>query len=95
MWSQYGDNYTAAASDRFLTSASYLNFQNAQLGYTLPSRVTDKIRVAGVRLYLTCDNICYISARKGFDPRFSMSGTSNFAVNSPVRTFSGGLSLTF
>ena len=92
---QYGDNYTAAASDRFLTSASYLNFQNAQLGYTLPSRVTDKIRVAGVRLYLTCDNICYISARKGFDPRFSMSGTSNFAVNSPVRTFSGGLSLTF
>ena len=92
---QYGDNYTAAASDRFLTSASYLNFQNAQLGYTLPSRVIDKIRVAGVRLYLTCDNICYISARKGFDPRFSMSGTSNFAVNSPVRTFSGGLSLTF
>ena len=92
---QYGDNYTAAASDRFLTSASYLNFQNAQLGYTLPSRVTDKIRVAAMRLYLTCDNICYVSARKGFDPRFSMSGTSNFAVNSPVRTFSGGLSLTF
>ena len=92
---QYGDNYTAAASDRFLTSASYLNFQNAQLGYTLPSRVTDKIRVAGMRFYLTCDNICYVSARKGFDPRFSMSGTSNFAVNSPVRTFSGGLSLTF
>ena len=92
---QYGDNYTAAASDRFLTSASYLNFQNAQLGYTLPSRVTDKIRVAAMRFYLTCDNICYVSARKGFDPRFSMSGTSNFAVNSPVRTFSGGLSLTF
>ena len=92
---QYGDNYTAAASDRFLTSASYLNFQNAQLGYTLPSRVTEKIRVAAMRLYLTCDNICYVSARKGFDPRFSMSGTSNFAVNSPVRTFSGGLSLTF
>ena len=92
---QYGDNYTAAASDRFLTSASYLNFQNAQLGYTLPSRVTEKIKVAGMRFYLTCDNICYVSARKGFDPRFSMSGTSNFAVNSPVRTFSGGISLTF
>ena len=92
---QYGDNYTAAASDRFLTSASYLNFQNAQLGYTLPSRVTEKIKVACMRFYLTCDNICYVSARKGFDPRFSMSGTSNFAVNSPVRTFSGGISLTF
>ena len=92
---QYGDNYTAAASDRFLTSASYLNFQNAQLGYTMPRKVIDKLKVASMRLYLTCDNICYVSARKGFDPRFSMSGTSNFAVNSPVRTFSGGISLTF
>ena len=92
---QYGDIYTAAASDRFLTSASYLNIQNAQLGYTLPRHLTEKIRVSNLRVYLACDNIWYVSARKGFDPRFSMSGTSNFAVNSPVRTFSGGISLTF
>ena len=92
---QYGDEYSAASSDRFLTNASYLNFQNAQIGYTLPRRVVEKIRVSNLRVYLTCDNIWYVSCRKGFDPRFSMSGTSNFAVNSPVRTFSGGISLTF
>lgn len=92
---QLGDNYSSAASDRFLTNASYLNFQNAQIGYTLPRRITEKIKLSQLRIYLTCDNIWYVSARKGFDPRFSMSGTSNFAVNSPVRTFSGGLSLTF
>ena len=92
---QYGDNYTAAASDRFLTNASYLNFQNAQFGYTLPRHITEKVRLSKLRVYLTCDNIWYVSCRKGFDPRFSMSGKSNNAVNSPVRTLSGGLSLTF
>ena len=92
---QYGDIYTAASSDRFLTNASYLNFQNAQLGYTLPRHITEKIRLAKMRVYATCDNIWYMSCRKGFDPRFSMAGTSNYAVNSPVRTVSGGISLTF
>ena len=92
---QYDDNYSSASSDRFLTDASYLNFQNAQFGYTLPRRITEKIRISKMRVYATCDNIWYMSCRKGFDPRFSMSGASNFAVNSPVRTVSGGISLTF
>lgn len=92
---QYGDTYTSAASDRFLTDASYLNFQNAQIGYTLPGNLTERLRLAKLRFYVTCDNIWYVSCRKGFDPRFSMSGTSNYAVNSPVRTVSGGISLTF
>ena len=92
---QYGDVYTSAASDRFLTNASYLNFQNAQVGYTLPRNIVERMRIANLRVYLTCDNIWYVSCRKGFDPRFSMSGATNHAVNSPVRTLSGGISLTF
>lgn len=92
---RYGDVYTSAASDRFLANASYLNFQNAQIGYTLPRHITKKMRMSNLRIYLTCDNIWYVSCRKGFDPRFSMSGNTNYAVNSPVRTLSGGLSLTF
>jgi hypothetical protein len=75
--------------------ASYLNFQNAQLGYTLPERVTRKLMVNRLRMYIACDNIVYWSRRQGFDPRFSFSGTTNSAVNSPVRTISGGINLTF
>lgn len=92
---QYGDQYTAASSDRFLTDASYLNFQNAQIGYTLPQHITEKFHVSRLRVYVTCDNICYVSRRKGFDPRFSFNGSVNYAVNSPVRTISGGINLTF
>ena len=92
---QYGDLYPASTSDRFLVPASYLNFQNAQIGYTLPSRITQKFKVSKLRVYASCDNIIYWSYRKGLDPRYSFSGSTNVAVNSPVRTVSGGINITF
>ena len=92
---QYQDQYSASESDRFLTDASYLNFQNVQLGYTFPERLTRKLQISRLRLYIACDNVVYWSHRQGFDPRFSLSGTTNSAVNSPVRTLSGGINLTF
>ena len=92
---QYQDQYTAQSSDRFLMDASYLNFQNAQFGYSLPERVTQRLMISRLRVYVACDNIVYWSRRQGFDPRFSFSGSTNSAVNSPVRTISGGINLTF
>ena len=92
---QYADQYPASQSDRFLVDASYLNFQNAQIGYTLPEHITRKFKVAKLRVYAACDNIIYWSYRQGLDPRFSLTGSTNNAVNSPVRTLSGGINITF
>lgn len=92
---QFLDENQNALSDRFLTDASYLNFQNAQIGYTLPSKLTEKIKIRKLRIYASADNIWYVSARKGFDPRYSFMGTTNYASNSTVRTISGGISITF
>lgn len=92
---QYLDENQNATSDRFLTNASYLNFQNAQIGYTFPSKLTEKIKIHKIRIYASADNIWYVSARKGFDPRFSFNGTTSSVTNSTVRTISGGISITF
>ena len=92
---QYGDQYTAASSDRFLVPASYLNFQNAQIGYTVPEHLTRKFFVSRIRVYVSCDNIIYWSYRRGLDPRYSFSGATNSYVNSPVRTLTGGINITF
>jgi len=92
---QYNEQYTAASSDRFLTDASYLNFQNAQIGYTFAEKLTKKLHITRLRLYVACDNIIYWSRRTGLDPRQSFSGATSNAVNSPVRTVSGGLNITF
>lgn len=83
------------SSDRFLVDASYLNFQNAQIGYTIPSSVTSRIKVERMRVYVACDNIWYTSYRQGLDPRSSFSGGTNYASNSPVRTITGGINITF
>ena len=92
---QYGDQYTTSTSDRFLTSASYLNIQNINVGYTLPANLTKKFGVSTLRVYLACDNVVYWSKRRGLDPRYSFSGSTNYANYSPIRTISGGLNIVF
>jgi TonB-linked SusC/RagA family outer membrane protein len=90
---QYGDQYSAAASDRFFTKADYLNFQSFNLGYTFPKNLVRDI--SKIRIYVTGENLGFWSARKGFDPRYSYSSTSSVNVYSPVRNVSGGVQLTF
>ncbi len=92
---QYLDQNFNSSSDRFLTDASYLNFQNAQIGYTLPERLTSRMQISKLRVYVSADNIWYVSKRHGFDPRYSFNGSTNYATNSTVRTISGGINLTF
>lgn len=88
-------NSQNARSDRFLTNASFLNFQNMNIGYTLPEQLLQKMDIKKLRLYLQCENIAYISARRGFDPRQSMKGGVNPQTYSPVRTISMGINLNF
>ena len=92
---QYNDQNSASSSDRFLTSASYLNIQNAQLGYTIPAKLTKKFGVSMLRIYVAADNIWYWSKRQGLDPRQSFSGGSSAAYYAPVRTISGGINIQF
>ena len=92
---QQGDQYTTAKSDRFLTDASYLNFQSFAIGYTIPEKVFhNKLKM---RIYAAGENLCFWSARKGLDPRYNYVGTASTGVAdySPIRTISGGIQLTF
>ena len=92
---QYGDQYNSSTSSRFLTSASYLNLQNINLGYTLPRNFTKSFGVESLRIYLAADNVVYWSKRRGLDPRYSFTGSTNYANYSPIRTISGGVNIVF
>ncbi len=92
----FNDQNSTGQSDRFLIDGSYLNFQNIQLGYTVPDKLTKRLGgVRNLRLYVTCDNIYYWSKRKGLDPRSSTTGSTTSGGVSPYRTYSAGLSLQF
>ena len=91
---QYGDTYSAATSSRFLTKASYLNIENINLGYTIPSKYTSQIGLSSVRVYIAAENLGYWSMRRGFDPRqgYLSADASSY---SPMKTVSGGITVKF
>lgn len=86
---QYSDQYTTSTSTRFLISSNYLNISNINLGYNFPAKWW-KGHIQNLRVYVACDNVWYWSKRKGYDPRGT--GNTNY---SPIRTISGGVTLTF
>ncbi len=98
---QFADDFSVT-SDRFLTNASYLNFQNLNFGVTLPDNLIKKLTLQKVRVYLACENIWLWSKRQGFDPRTYALGVDTShalsggnAYNAAVRTITGGITATF
>ena len=92
---QYNDTYMGQTSDRFLTDASYLSLQNINFGYELPSRVCRSMGMEKLRIYMACDNVWLWSKRQGMDPRQSITGSVTSTYYAPIRTISGGFTLTF
>ena len=92
---QYGEDYSAKSSNRWLTNASYLNFQSFTVGYTLPRTLTGRYKISTLRVYVAGENLYFWSARKGFDPRYSFDGNESVGVYSPTRNITGGLQVTF
>ena len=88
------DQYTNATSDRFLKSADYFNLNNVQIGYTLPKNFINKFFIQNLRIFVSADNVCLISARRGLDPRRSFV-SSTTQTYSPLRSVSAGLTITF
>ena len=92
---QFNDSYMASSSDRFLTDASYLTLANITVGYTLPKSFVRKIGLQKVRFYAVGDNIWTWSKRQGLDPRQSITGNTTNSYYKPIRTISGGITVTF
>ena len=98
-----GDTSVGQSSvDRFSVSSNYLSVNNVTLGYTFPAKWMSKIKVGGLRVYVTGDNLAVFAARKGIDPRYSMgiggmtSGSGmNTGAYSAMRNITGGITLTF
>jgi len=89
------DSYTNSTSTRFLTSRSYLNLSNVRLGYNIPKKVIDKVKLSKLSLYVTGENLFLLSARQGFVAMSSVSGASTRSQYLPVSTIMGGIKIEF
>ena len=86
-----------SASSRFITKADYFSLNNVRLGYTFTKKITDKLGLAGLSLWVSGDNLYLGTARAGLNPmtaepaNSTETGGSDTYRYSPLSTISAGL----
>jgi TonB-linked SusC/RagA family outer membrane protein len=102
-----GDNILF--SDFFVEDGDYLRIRNIQLGYTLPSEITEKIGSSQVRFYFSVNNVYTFTDYQGYDPSASrgispgdevgsdsaLNGTNDQGFYPLARTYILGFNLKF
>ena len=89
-------------NSRYLQNVRYLRFKNLTVGYTLPKKWLDKVRVDKVRIYFTGENLHYWSPLKKnclyVDPESAFSRSSdvdNHMSYTWQKTMMFGIDITF
>ncbi|QRR02216.1 SusC/RagA family TonB-linked outer membrane protein [Dyadobacter sandarakinus] len=94
-----GSNYLA--STFFVQSGSYFRVRNAQLGYTLPQAVVEKLKIKRLRLYANAQNALNFFKYKGLSPevRANENKPTQAGIDANVyplsATYNFGINVTF
>ncbi|TKC07133.1 TonB-dependent receptor [Pedobacter frigoris] len=89
------NNY-GKGSDFNILNAAYLRLKNIQVGYTLPNRISNKIGMRKLRVFLNGQNMLTFSKHSFIDPESSEFGSSmnaagaNSGRNYPLLKYVGG-----
>ena len=79
----------------FLSKNSYLSLNNINLGYKFPKKLIEKIKLNNLQIWVAADNLAIATARKGYNPMMSASGTNGYNDYSPLSTIMGGIKVQF
>ena len=71
-----GAAHSQEASTAFLEDGSFTRLKTLRLGYTVPQKTLDKIKVKSIRIYAQATNLFTITKYKGLDPELDSSGMS-------------------
>ena len=87
-------NYSAS-STRYLKKGDYLRIKDITLSYSLPDSVLKKIRMQGIRIYVSALNPYTFHDLNVLDPEVGYLGYSMGASHSMVKSFVGGIEVSF
>lgn len=86
--SNTGKSNNYQTSDFWLFNGGYFRLKNVTLGYTLPQKWTQKVRMSNVRVYVSASDLfCISDYPKGWDPEM---GVSSYPITTSILV---GLSL--
>lgn len=91
-------NLNHRTSDLFIESGDFVRLKTMTLGYTLPQRLVSRTGAAGLRLYVSAQNLLTLTSYSGMDPELGYSDGNlqrnvDFAQYPQARTWTFGLSL--
>lgn len=85
-------NIAGSLSDRWLTSASFVNLRRVSLGYSLPKAYTSLLHLSTASVFVSGENLFLKTARKGMNVMQSFTGvTSNVYI--PARVITVGINV--
>ncbi len=86
-------------STYYVEDASYVRIQNIQLGYTINSKVSEKIGATKLRVYASANNLYTFTKYRGYDPGASSGAPIGGGIDDgfyPIpRTYIVGLNINF
>ncbi len=92
-------NNNQRPSDFYVEDASFFRLRNLQLGYNIPSRLLEKAKLQGLRIYFSANNLLTVTDYTGFDPDI---GTNGWILDTGIdkgfypsnKTIGGGIKIT-
>lgn len=86
------------ATSQFIEPGGFLRLNNLTLGYSIPHKILDKIKISNLRIYATGTNLFTLTKYTGLDPEVGNStltpGYDNGNYPRPI-TFTAGINVTF
>ncbi|KAA0994249.1 TonB-dependent receptor [Dyadobacter sp. UC 10] len=91
-----GATHNYLASDKWTLDASYIRLKNIQLGYTIPLRITEKVKISRARVFFSGQDILTLSGMGKFQGFFDPETRDGVENDYPFfATASFGLNVSF
>ena len=92
-------NNNQRPSDFYLEDGSFFRLRNLQVGYTLPQKLSERLKMQQLRVYISANNLFTQTNYSGFDPEI---GTTGWILDTGIdkgyypsnKTFGFGLKVT-
>ncbi|MEN5057064.1 SusC/RagA family TonB-linked outer membrane protein [Sphingobacterium kitahiroshimense] len=87
-------------SDKMIEDGSFLRINNISLGYTLPKKWLNAVKIANARIYVTAYNLHVFSKYSGYDPEVSviknpLTPGVDFSAYPRAKSIVAGVNLSF
>ncbi|MDR0865396.1 MAG: TonB-dependent receptor [Candidatus Symbiothrix sp.] len=87
-------NSNSFTTTRFLQKGDYLRIKDVTLSYSFPKKQLDKVKIGGLKLYVSGQNIFTFHDVDWWDPERGVDGIG-YGIYPMTKAFIGGLELSF